>query len=272
MNTVTFDQHDDLEQPAEYEGLPPVTAQIKRRARKISGVEFSEAQELETIKKPKKQFSKRFEDNKTPESLLAFDAYQKTLRPEDKQFPTQGKTLQRFQEIKYKLKGPDTDKTTIAYQEKINKARLNKTASLIMQTQELPRCQANGLSGKIGDMLDLADYINETHRQLHETGDKHKLQLFFEDIHNVCEYVNALKSVYCDIPQARFIAREKAAYLKQHYKSLESTANLFDLDADDNVPAPAISSGSVAPSAIGGQSVFGANHHDGLFSPPAAQE
>ena len=119
-------------------------------------------------------------------------------------------------------------------------------------------------------MLDFAEYIDETNRQLHEAGDNHKLQSFFEDIHNVCEYVNALKGVYCDIPRQRFILREKAKYLEQHYNSLKKSSNPFDLDADE--PTPAISSSaSVAQSAIGGQSVFGANL-DGIFSPPAAQE
>ena len=85
-----------LTAPAEYEGLPPVTAQIKQRARKISGVEFSEAQQLETAKKSKSSFSKRFEDNKTPEALLNYAAYQRTLKFEDQQFPTQKKTLDKF--------------------------------------------------------------------------------------------------------------------------------------------------------------------------------
>lgn len=83
-----------------------------------------------------------------------------------------------------------------------------------MRKQELPRCIDNGMAANFGQMMHFCDYVQVKSRELHESGSTQDLTLFFEDMHQFATLAEAIKGVYCSIPQARFIAQEKGAILR----------------------------------------------------------
>merc|ERR1711865_1123709 len=132
-------------------------------------------------------------------------------------------------DLHHKLQGPDNDTSTIAYQEKINRSSLHKAASIVMRKQELARCIKNGMAAKFGEMMSFCDYAQAKSRELHDSGSNEDLNQFFEDMHQFATLAEAIKGVYCSIPQARFIAQEKINCLRVHHKSLQQTYDPFAL-------------------------------------------
>ena len=263
VRTRFADDYDDLHAPDEAEGLVPQTTEMKRRARKISGI--SGADLVETEKKPKRQYSKRFEDNNTSEKLQMF----MESGAMKKQFPDQAKCLKKNEELQHKLDGLDSDPTTIAYQEKQNRSKLHQSSLLLMQKSELPRCQANKMSDKFNQVLDLVDYIEEQHDKLHQSGSDKELSAFFEDFQHLAACVEAIKGVYCDIPQQKYIAQEMINCLRAHYNTLGTTNDPFARRT--STTSSHSSRASVAPSlrsAIGGQSGFAGGTITGIFARP----
>ena len=261
--THPTEECEDLQEPLEDEGLPAETNAHRKKARKISGIGSDELVEEEV--QTNRTYSRRFEDNDTSEKLQAYMDSGCMLR----QFPTQSKTRAKADDIKDKLQGPDNNKSTIAYKWKLAQSNLHKAATIVMRKQELPRCIANGMEAKFQQLLDMGDFCKAKTRELHNSGSTQDIALFFEDVLAFATLAQSIKSVYCDIPQARFVAQEKLNCLRVHDQSLEQTNDPFALRPQTSVQHR--SSTSVAGtmmSAIGGVSGFANGQITAVFQQP----
>ena len=260
--THPTEECEDLQEPLEDEGLPAETNAHRKKARKISGIGSDElVEEVQT----NKTYSKRFEDNDTSEKLQAYMDSGCML----KQFPNQSKARAKGEDILHKLHGPDNDKSTIAFKNKLAQSNLHKAATIVMRKQELPRCIANGMEAKFQQLLDMGDFCKAKTRELHKSGSTQDIALFFEDVLAFATLAQSIKSVYCDIPQARFVAQEKLNCLRVHDQSLEQTNDPFALRPQTSVQHR--SSTSVAGtmmSAIGGVSGFANGQITAVFQQP----
>ena len=260
--THPTEECEDLQEPLEDEGLPAETNAHRKKARKISGIGSDElVEEVQT----NKTYSKRFEDNDTSEKLQAYMDSGCML----KQFPNQSKARAKADDILQKLQGPDNDKSTIAFKNKLAQSNLHKAATIVMRKQELPRCIANGMEAKFQQLLDMGDFCKAKTRELHKSGSTQDIAFFFEDVHEFATLAQSIKSVYCDIPQARFVAQEKLNCLRVHYESLQQTHDPFALRPQTSVQHR--SSTSVAGtmmSAIGGVSGFANGQITAVFQQP----
>lgn len=264
--THPSEECEDLHEPVEDEGLPAETSAHRKKARKISGIGSDElVEEVQT----NKTYSKRFEDNDTSEKLQAYMDSGCML----KQFPNQSKARAKGEDILHKLHGPDNDKSTIAFKNKLAQSNLHKAATIVMRKQELPRCIANGMEAKFQQLLDMGDFCKAKTRELHKSGSTQDIAFFFEDVHEFATLAQSIKSVYCDIPQARFVAQEKLNCLRVHYESLQQTHDPFALRPQTSVQhrSSTYVAGTMM-SAIGGQSGFRGGTISGVFQQPDSDD